>query len=352
MRSNDHRNSRLMKRTGALISALVLLLISCQPAAQDDVYPITELSDEHFIGVFTDYDVVDGDTFHVRDFTRGFRFLCIDTEEVARGDDAVQQLEQLKATWPSVYSQRRGDRRFPIKMPSPFGHETAEWAKQWFEDVDSIRLERDSDGNVYGYFGRTLAYVYAYKNNEWINYNVECVRQGRSPYFGKYGFSSRFHQAFVAAQDEAREHLRGIWDPSIMHYPDYDERLLWWDARGMAIARYIQGPVQHDNCYFIGRDGEFERLALAASKDVIVFGPVHWLDDERPVRALSLPHKKDLDVRVQLPEGMRQETLEDLEQQYVYVKGTVSGGGQQITITCTSPDDISPVPHPMWMLEE
>ncbi|PLX23162.1 MAG: hypothetical protein C0600_15355 [Ignavibacteria bacterium] len=351
MNIRDNRSRRGVVRTGVLLSAVVLLMTSCQPDDQTDVILVTELSDDHFIGVFDDYEVIDGDTFHIRDFTRGFRFLCIDTEEVPRGDDAMQQLAGLRAAWPASYEERRGDKRFPIKMPTPFGYETSEWAKQWFKDVDSIRLERDSNDNVFGYFGRTLAYVYAYKDGEWVNYNVECVRQGGSPYFGKYGFSSRFHDVFEVAQEEARYFKRGIWNTDLQHYPDYEERLSWWNARGASIKRYLGGPAEHDHSYFIGRDGEFERLALAGGKEVVVFGPVHWLGDARPVRTLKLPHKKDLDVRVILPDGMQQDVLEQFEQQYIYARGTVSGGGQEITITCGSPDDISRVPHPSWNLE-
>ena len=212
----------------------------------------------------------------------------------------------------------------------------------------SVISPRDSAFPVYGYFGRTLAYVFAWKNGAWVNYNVECVRQGRSPYFGKYGFSGRFHTEFELAQQTARELKRGIWSDEVQMYPDYEERLAWWNARGEAIDRYLSGPADDPEFYFIGRDGEFERLALAAGKDVVVFGPVHWLGDERPLRSLTLPHKKDMEVRVQLPAGMPQDVLEEFEQQYVYVKGSVSGSGREITVSCATPDDISRIPDPSW----
>ena len=39
---------------------------------------------------------------------------------------------------------------------------------------------------------------------EWVNYNLECVKAGYTPYFVKYGRARRFHKEFVEAQDQAR----------------------------------------------------------------------------------------------------------------------------------------------------
>lgn len=301
----------------------------------------SEFNDDLLIGVHTDFRVVDGDTFRIEGMDRGVRFLNIDTEEVPRGSDASEKLEQLRANWPEAYAEERGNSRFPVKMPTPFGWETSEAAKHWFDDVDTIRIERDSDDNVYGFFDRWLGYVFARKDGRWVNYNVECVRMGWSPYYGKYGYSERFHDAFVAAQKEAEQAQHGIWNPAMQHYPDYDERLEWWNRRGDAIRTFTDRFRGKESHYFIGRDGEFERLALAQGERVVVFGAVGWLPKSRPAEKLRISHKRGMNVTVLLPFDASETWLTDREQQYVYVRGTVSGGGKNIVITPEHSGDVS-----------
>ena len=50
-----------------------------------------------------------------------------------------------------------------------------------------------------------MAYAFAEKNGVWVNYNIEAVRAGMTPYFSKYGFSRRFHKEFLAAEEEAKK---------------------------------------------------------------------------------------------------------------------------------------------------
>jgi hypothetical protein len=105
-------------------------------------------------------------------------------------------------------------------------------------------------GEIRDRYDRYLAYVFAEIDGKWVNYNVECVRAGMSPYFMKYGYSQRFHADFVAAEAEARAAKRGIWDPTKQHYPDYDERRTWWTARAEFIARY-QPQVDNDPNFIV-----------------------------------------------------------------------------------------------------
>ncbi len=299
------------------------------------------LDDDLLIGIYTDFRVVDGDTFRIKGMDRGVRFLNIDTEEVPRGSDAREKLARLRENWPEAYVEERGSSRFPVKMASPYGWETSEAAKRWFEDVDTIRIERDSDDNVYGFFDRWLGFVFARKNGRWINYNVECVRMGWSPYYGKYGYSERFHDEFVAAQQEAEQAQHGIWNPALQHYPDYDERLEWWNERGDAIQTFISRFRGDETYYFIGRDGEFERLALAQGQRVVVFGAIGWLPRSRPAEKLRISHKRGMNVTIPLSFDVSEEWLLDREQQYVYVRGVVSGGGKNIVVTPEKAADVS-----------
>lgn len=56
-------------------------------------------------------------------------------------------------------------------------------------------------------FGRLLAYVFVEK----VNFNVELVREGFSPYYTKYGKSSKYDAAFISAETSARERKLNIW---------------------------------------------------------------------------------------------------------------------------------------------
>ncbi len=296
------------------------------------------------IGSYTQYKVVDGDTFHVLDLERGVRFLCIDTEEVPRGQNAAQELAQLRSRWPEQYYTKAEGKRFPVKTASPFGFDTAEWAKRWFRDVDSIRLERDSRDNVYGYFGRYLAYVFAKKNGTWMNYNVECVRLGYSPYSMKYGYSTRFHDAFTSAQQEARQNNRGIWNDEIQHYPQYAERLQWWTSRAESIAEFLRLRKEHSSLYFIGRDGEYERLSLAAGKKVCVFAALGRVPEGNTVQWIDVSHKNKVSLQVQLPPDLDIRALREQEQQYIWVQGIVKSAGEQLHVFPATAADISRLP--------
>ena len=335
------RSSDTRSLTAGAVACLLFLFLPCSSALPQTSDASADFDNELLIGVYTDYRVIDGDTFRIDGMDRGVRFLNIDTEEVPRGSDAHEKLEQLRANWPKAYVEERGSSRFPVKMPTPFGWETSEAARRWFDDVDTIRIERDSDNNVYGFFDRWLGYVFARKDGQWVNYNIECVRLGWSPYYAKYGYSERFHDAFVAAQKEAASKRHGIWNPAMQHYPDYDERLEWWNRRGEAIHTYTNRFRGKETHYFIGRDGEFERLALAQGQRVIVFGAVGWLPKSRPVEELRIAHKQGMTVTVPLPFTASEPWLLEREQQYVYVRGIVTGGGKDIIVAPATADDVS-----------
>ena len=68
-----------------------------------------------------------------------------------------------------------------------------------FEYENPIAEKRDG-------FGRLLAFVIA----DGVNVNVEMTRQGWSKLYTKYG-KGRLHDAFVAAEAEARDAKRGLW---------------------------------------------------------------------------------------------------------------------------------------------
>lgn len=61
-------------------------------------------------------------------------------------------------------------------------------------------------------YGRLLAYVFV----DGVNFNLELVREGLSPYYTKYGLSEKYDQEFREAERYARKHKLHIWgDPGL-----------------------------------------------------------------------------------------------------------------------------------------
>jgi endonuclease YncB( thermonuclease family) len=223
------------------------------------------------IGEFKVTKVSDGDTIRVDNLDSALRLLGIDTEETFKSESERRQFE---AGWQQYMDQKRGKSSRPAKYATPLGEEAHQWAKQFFADVEKVRLERDHPAEIRDRFQRYLAYVFALKNGAWVNYNVESVRAGMTPYFAKYGQSRRFHDEFVKAQAEARAAKRGIWASGVMAYPDYDERLAWWDARGEFVAKFRAEGEGKSNYIDITHWDATKRLEELLGKEVHVLGTV------------------------------------------------------------------------------
>jgi len=187
------------------------------------------------VGEFKFSRVVDGDTVHVEGLDSSLRLLGLDTEETFKHENERRAYD---AGWDQYKKGVRGDAKRPVKFATPMGDFAKEWAEKWFAGVDRVRLERDHPAEIRDRYNRYLAYVFANKNGQWLNYNVEAVRAGMAPYFPKYGNSRRFHQDFLTAEAEAKAAHRGIWQAGVQAYDDYPEREAWWTARGDFVAAF------------------------------------------------------------------------------------------------------------------
>lgn len=244
------------------------------------------------IGNFKITKVTDGDTFKFEGLDKSARLLGIDTEETFKTEDAEQKTNEIAAYWEKFYLEQKGDSKFPVKTDSPLGFESWKWAEIFFTGVDSVRLEKEGDDRTVDIFGRYLVYLIAYKNGQEINYNVECVKQGYSPYFNKYGNSLRFHSEFVEAQNYAKENKLGIWDPEKKHYPDYEERLIWWNKRAAQLESYERKYSGNEDYFNIAGEKDFARLQENVGKEITVFGNIgDVLTKKNPV-ILKIPHDK------------------------------------------------------------
>jgi endonuclease YncB( thermonuclease family) len=223
------------------------------------------------IGEFKVTKITDGDTIRVDGLDSALRLLGIDSEETFKSESERREFE---AGWQQYMAAKRGNRPRPAKYATPLGMDALEWAKKFFAGADKVRLERDHPSEIRDRFNRYLAYVFVNRNGTWVNYNVEHVRAGMSPYFAKYGQSRRFHDEFVKAQAEARAKKLGIWADGVMAYPDYDERLAWWDARGAFVEQFRKEAEGKPNYIDITHWDATKRLEELVGKEVHVLGTV------------------------------------------------------------------------------
>jgi endonuclease YncB( thermonuclease family) len=262
----------------ALVTVLLVALATCGPPdgarytrkrAQDSLKKLE--APGLVIGEFRLTKVVDGDTVRVDGLDSSLRLIGLDAEETFK-----KQADRLAADadFAKYLIDLRGDSKRPVKAATPLGEEAKEWGKAFFEGVTKVRLERDNPKEIRDRYERYLAYVMAEKDGRWVNYNVEAVRAGMSPYFSKYGYSRRFHQEFVDAEREARAAKVGIWDPTKAHYTDYDERKPWWTARAEFIAEFERQARDRDDYINLTDFDALRRIEERLDKEIVVLGTV------------------------------------------------------------------------------
>jgi endonuclease YncB( thermonuclease family) len=268
--------------------------------------------------------VLDGDTIRVKGLKSTMRLLAIDTEETFKH---AKEREEYAHGWEWYLKEMRGDKPHPAKFPTPLGMDAMEWARDFFDGVKEVRLERDHPGEIRGFYNRYLVYVMVKKNGQWLNYNLEAVKAGMSPYFTKYGRSRRFDAEFRKAQADARAAKIGIWDPTKQHYVDYDERLKWWDHRGDVIQAFEKEANGRDGYISLTRWNSMAELEKHIGKEVHLFAAVQdvKLGDKGPtVVKLSRTRTSSINVvffdkDVFLGTGLMNQVGE-----YVTIRGRVS----------------------------
>lgn len=266
--------------------------------------------------------IVDGDTFRVVGFDDDVRPLCVDAEEVLEG----RHLREARADWEAYRRERTeaGERDFG----TPMGNEATRWARDFFDrHGPTIWLEYPSPKQTRGYFGRHLAYVWVRRggDGEWLNFNVELVRAGMSPYYTNFGRCPEYHDEFGAAQREARDHQRGIWDPDAESYDDYDERFERFDRRADAIEAFRRNFDSTPGAVQLGTDTAMSRLRYKLGEQVLVFGALDRVVAGAEPPRLELYHRHRRPLRVRLADETTPERLnvELREGEYLYVFGTV-----------------------------
>lgn len=270
--------------------------------------------------------VVDGDTIKVEGLDASLRLLAVDTEETFKHDDEVDAYEAM--SFPDYLESMRDSSGRPPKGPTPLGTDAKKFAQDFFAGVATVRLERDHPKEIRGAYNRYLTYVFANKGERWVNYNVECVRAGMSPYFTKYGYSRRFHDEFSRAQQEAQANKRGIWADGAEHYADYADRLAWWNSRAAFAAQFEAESVGRNDHIVLTNWDAMTRLEDMHGEFVsllAVVGSASPRQGRGPARiTLSRRRGQDFPVICFDDEIVRQSGLDQAVGEYVVVTGRVS----------------------------
>jgi len=285
------RFTRTLGRTLGLVVLATLALHCGSPQAdrytrQRAQTSLHKLEDPGLVlGEFSLTKVTDGDTVRVDGLDASLRLIGMDAEEIFHHEKDRRAVE---ADWDQYLKDQRGTSHHPVKMSTPLGEEAKRFAQQFFTIGGKVRIERDDPRQIRDRYDRYLAYVLVEKDGRWLNYNVEAVRAGMSPYFMKYGWSRRFDAEFKAAEAEARAAHRGIWSADGRHYPDYDERARWWIARADFVAGFQKDAAGHDDFIDLTDWDALDRIEKAKGKPVTLLGTVGnvYMGDRGPTRVM------------------------------------------------------------------
>ncbi|MBN1634453.1 MAG: thermonuclease family protein [Ignavibacteria bacterium] len=318
----------------------VVFLLFFQP-----LYP-QPLDSTYIIGDFKITKITDGDTFKFEGLDRSTRLLGVDTEETFKDTYAQQKSFELSLIWPEEYYRLQSESKtyFPIKPESPFGFETWQWTKDFVEDVISVRLEKEDTLRLIDSYGRYLSYVILKFEDSEVNYNIECVRQGYSPYYNKYGNSKRFHKEFLEAQEYARDNKLGIWNSETKCYPDYEKRIFWWNKRAEQIKEYEKQYANSENSFNLMNDGEYDRLKNFVDKNVLVFVNITEINTDKNPSIIRTNIRRGVDFDIVFFDNYRkildEYDTEMLKEFFLFASGKLSTYRDRYQIIVENPNQI------------
>jgi len=302
---------------------LLALLFALLFALPQGAPPRSELEAEVRVPLVS---VIDGDTLVVLLDGREehLRLLSVDTEEKLSGRPLSS----------------------PTKPQTVFGQETALWAQEFFAALGpEVRLGLAfPEGRRRDAYGRLLAHVLLPDGRD---FNLLLVREGKSPYFDKYGKSRVLHEAFAAAQAEARARHLGIWDPATnrpksLDLPaaqrPYDALLPWWSARAAAIEAAERAARAEPGRVLLAEDPSALERAWAAgradpARRVRVFAAIERFYEEKDGSLTALLRAGDAGsaVRASVPAAARaalepflRRSCEEFRQNYLWVEGALT----------------------------
>ena len=99
-------------------------------------------------------------------------------------------------------------------------------------------IELEFEGELRDKYNRLLAYVFL----DGINFNIELVQQGLSPYYTQYGKSQKYDSQFKEAEKYARDNKLGLWGD-----PELTEKYLRLKSKWGQSANKINQPTKPEN---------------------------------------------------------------------------------------------------------
>ena len=347
-----------MRLPAALLALLALLGapalargdgVAAPPAAP--AAPVSAPASPLLLGEFPLADgggVVDGDTIRVMKdgASTPVRILGLDAEETFHGRKGDAERQRAEADFDAYSKEMRGTSPLPVKYATPAGLAAREFALQFFAGVKTVRLERDEVGRDADGFGRLLMHVFAAKDGKERLFAEDLIQAGLSPYFVKYGRSKRYDARFAAATKEAQERKRGVFGDAVHHYPDYPQRLLWWEERAKQVdawdAETAASPAAVARVR-LGVAAETDRLPALLGKRVTLFASLDRVDDEGwPKRLLFVdkPHEP-FAVVVFDEKAWAALDLPAIRARYSRIAGTLSEYRGHLQLKLESPADLS-----------
>lgn len=282
--------------------------------------------------------VIDADTLRLADGD-SVRVRGIDAEETFKND---RHRAAAAKDFASYAREMRGSSPRPVKYGTPMGEAAAEAARAELQGVTHVRLERDAladrDEDA---FGRRLAHVVLLRPEGEVLLAERLIRRGLAPYFVKYGRSMRYDARLRAAQDAARAEGLGIWGTDGPgHYPDYDERMPWWEERAVQMDawRAVREAPDHVTLGAVDAD---DRLAALVGKEAVVFGSLERLleTEAGPRKILFLAHRRQQGFPVVIfdPAVWSQFDIGRIGSMFLTVRGVVTIYRDRPQIVVTDP---------------
>jgi len=287
--------------------------------------------------------VVDADTLKLDAPRESVRVLGIDAEEVFH--DATDRVAAAR-DFPAYARAQQGASPRPRKYGTPAGEAAKAFTEAYFAGVTEVRLELDEPGRDRDGYGRRLAHVFVRKEGREALFAEVLVGAGWAPYFVKYGRSPRYDARLRAAQTAARAARLGIWGDAVAHYPDYEARLAWWEARAAQVdawATDVAGPTPPPNPVRLGVPDETARLPKLLGQRVTLFGSLDRFDADREPRRLLFVDApgRSFSVAVFDPDVWRGLDLSAVEARFARVSGILSEYRGRLQVVLTRADDLS-----------
>jgi len=310
-----------------LVASALLLLAAApaaKPAASKPVKPPPAAEPTPPKGILGRADpctimrIVDGDTadVQVRGKEERLRLLDMDTEE----------------SWPSA-----------SKPVTPFGLETSKWAKSFMSSEEPCWIEYG--GEKRDVYDRLLAYLWRQQDGKWQMYNLQAIEKGYSPYFTKYGYAPKHHDAFVTAEKRAMEAKRGIWDPTNEtdlrgKYLGADGLRAWWDERAETLKAFDAISKHRDDILDMRSSVRFAKSK--EGQEIIAFAAIRQAGQDGALWVGKCEGKLYEPLEIVGSDGSVEEVLRKSIGKYRYFVGVpaLSEDKKTLRITITDAEDI------------